>query len=202
MDLRRWAVEDARALVAAFRDPRIRASTALALDDADAAREWTRTVARQWEQGVRYAFAVLAEGEVVGHVVLKGPRPHEAEAEDEAAEDEGRGEGDARDGAGPGADGGFGAEVGYWTVGAARGRGIAPRAVRAVTEWAFGLWAPSGLDRIDLLHQVDNPASCRVAGKTGFAHVDMLPPAPPEFPLAGHVHRLSRPGATGTPPAP
>jgi len=57
------------------------------------------------------------------------------------------------------------ADVAYWTVPAARGRGVAPRAVKAMAPWAFG----AGFHRLDLEHAVANTASCRVAEKTGFA---------------------------------
>jgi RimJ/RimL family protein N-acetyltransferase len=57
------------------------------------------------------------------------------------------------------------AEVGYWTAPSARGRGIAAAAVIAVCAWAF---PALGLERIELLHAVDNPASGRVAAKAGF----------------------------------
>ena len=56
------------------------------------------------------------------------------------------------------------AEVTYWTVPSARGTGVAPAAVEAVAAWAFGL----GLQRLELQHSTLNPASCRVAEKTGF----------------------------------
>ncbi|WP_433343475.1 GNAT family N-acetyltransferase [Streptomyces sp. CA-253872] len=77
------------------------------------------------------------------------------------------------------------AEVGYWTTRAARGRAVAPRAVEAVTGWAF---ATRGLTRLHLLHQEDNTASCRVAEKSGYAFSRVLPPFPPAFPRDGHLH--------------
>lgn len=77
------------------------------------------------------------------------------------------------------------AEVGYWTAAGARGRGIAPRALEALTGWAFG--ALPGVTRLELLHQVDNTASCRVAEKTGYVYRRTLPAHPP-FPLDGHEH--------------
>ncbi|MFD6333730.1 GNAT family N-acetyltransferase [Streptomyces niveus] len=76
-------------------------------------------------------------------------------------------------------------EVGYWTAAGARGRGIAPRALEALTGWAFG--ALPGVTRLELLHQVDNTASCRVAEKTGYVYRRTLPARPP-FPLDGHEH--------------
>ncbi len=48
----------------------------------------------------------------------------------------------------------------------ARGTGTAPRAVEAVAAWAFAL----GLHRLTLQHSVHNQASCRAAGKLGFAY--------------------------------
>ncbi|MGY1704332.1 GNAT family N-acetyltransferase [Geodermatophilus sp. SYSU D00697] len=58
------------------------------------------------------------------------------------------------------------AEVGYWTVPAARGRGVAPVAVDAVCRWSF---PALGIDRVELCHAVENAASARVAEKAGFS---------------------------------
>ncbi len=58
------------------------------------------------------------------------------------------------------------AEIGYGVLPQERGRGLATEGVRAVTEWAF---ATLPLQRIRLLHAVENPASCRVAQRAGFA---------------------------------
>ncbi|MFB7471460.1 GNAT family N-acetyltransferase [Kitasatospora sp. NPDC056184] len=57
------------------------------------------------------------------------------------------------------------AMVGYWLLPAARGRGVATRATRAITRWGF---ESAGARRIELAHAVDNPASCRVAERCGF----------------------------------
>lgn len=62
------------------------------------------------------------------------------------------------------------AVVGYWVTPAARGRGVATRALGAAAAWAF---APRddgglGLHRITLDHVLLNLASCRVAVKAGF----------------------------------
>jgi RimJ/RimL family protein N-acetyltransferase len=57
------------------------------------------------------------------------------------------------------------AEVGYWTVPAARGRGVAPVAVDAACRWAF---TRLDIDRVELCHAVENAASARVAEKAGF----------------------------------
>ena len=58
------------------------------------------------------------------------------------------------------------AEVTYWVVPAARGTGVAPAAVEAVARWAFD---EAGFHRLELQHSTRNPASCRVAEKSGFA---------------------------------
>jgi RimJ/RimL family protein N-acetyltransferase len=57
------------------------------------------------------------------------------------------------------------AEIGYWTVPGARGRRVTARAVVAVCGWAFPALE---LDRIELLHAVENVASGRVAAAAGF----------------------------------
>ena len=57
------------------------------------------------------------------------------------------------------------AGVGYWTAPAARGRGVASRAVRAATRWAIEV---AGFHRLELEHSTQNPASCRVALNADF----------------------------------
>ncbi|MFF2043093.1 GNAT family N-acetyltransferase [Kitasatospora sp. NPDC058170] len=158
--LRPFRDEDAPALVEVYRDPVLRHFTqAPVTDEADAAR-WLDVQRRGWADGDRCSFAVLEEesGTLVANVVLKR-----------------------------GAAGGPRAEVGYWTAAAARGRGVAPRALEALTRWAFEAFAADGLVRLDLLHQVDNRASCQVAEKTGYRFETVLPARPP-FPLDGHLH--------------
>jgi [ribosomal protein S5]-alanine N-acetyltransferase len=58
------------------------------------------------------------------------------------------------------------ADVAYWTVPAARGEGVCPRAVDAMASWALG---GSRLSPARPRTCHGNRGSCRVAGKTGFA---------------------------------
>jgi RimJ/RimL family protein N-acetyltransferase len=58
------------------------------------------------------------------------------------------------------------AEVGFWLTPQARRRGVAGRAVRLLTSWAF---AGLGLDRVELTTTPDNTATRGLAAKLGFA---------------------------------
>ncbi|MBQ1046714.1 MULTISPECIES: GNAT family N-acetyltransferase [unclassified Micromonospora] len=156
--LRPWCDGDADALIEAYRDPVLRAWTRYPVTGPAEARAFLRRSRQGWSAGRRFTFAVLEGEQPVACVVLKDVRP-----------------------------GGAAAEVGYWTAAPARGRGVAPRAVEAVTGWAHARFAAAGLTRLELLHQVDNPASCRVADKCGYAFAEVLPACPP-YPRDGHRH--------------
>ena len=65
---------------------------------------------------------------------------------------------------------------------------MAPRALLALTDWAFTTFAGDGPARLELLHQADNTASCRVAQKCGYAFAELLPATPPSYPREGHLH--------------
>lgn len=56
-------------------------------------------------------------------------------------------------------------ELGYMVAPEARGRGVATKALRLATEWAF---SELGAERIELMISVDNPASKVVAGRCGY----------------------------------
>ncbi|MFH8370533.1 GNAT family N-acetyltransferase [Streptomyces sp. NPDC018031] len=160
--LRPWHADDVDPLIGAYRDATLRHWTGLAVESTADAEEWLELQRRGWESGERLGFAVYEdrsgdEGELAGNVVLKRTGSPAS------------------------------AEVGYWTAAHARGRGVAPRALEALTHWAFDAFAVEGLKRLDLLHQIDNLASCRVAEKTGYLFHQVLPAQPP-FPRDGHLH--------------
>ncbi|WP_328900412.1 GNAT family N-acetyltransferase [Streptomyces sp. NBC_00441] len=159
--LRPWRPGDLGVLLDAYRDPAVQAGSRAPVADEEAAAHWLRAQEEGRASGLRHSFAVvdteLGAGPV-GHVALSFPEP-----------------------------GAPSAEVGYWTAAPARGRGIAPRALKALSGWASEVFAGTGLVRLELLHQVDNAASCRVAEKAGYALSEVLPPAPP-WPREGHLH--------------
>src|SRR4051794_885950 len=61
-------------------------------------------------------------------------------------------------------------EIGYWVAAWARGGGVATRATRLLTEWAFEL----GVERVQIRALVDNVASQRVAEAAGFEREGVL----------------------------
>jgi RimJ/RimL family protein N-acetyltransferase len=91
---------------------------------------------QDWDSGDHCSWAVQQEGELLGSVSL-----HSIDRVQ------------------------LNGEIGYWTVPAARGRGVAGRVTDAVCRWAF---PTLGLDRLELFHAVENVASGRVAAKAGF----------------------------------
>jgi RimJ/RimL family protein N-acetyltransferase len=135
--LRPWREDDLDAVHAAMQDPALRRWN----DPGSGARDDVAALLgrrRDWSGGDHASFAVVGAhtGDLLGSVSL-----HAID----------RAQGDA--------------EVGYWTVAAARGRGVAVAAVITVCAWGF---ASLPVDRIGLFHAVENPASGRVAAKAGF----------------------------------
>jgi RimJ/RimL family protein N-acetyltransferase len=61
--------------------------------------------------------------------------------------------------------------VGYWLLPEGRGKGLATRAVRLVSSWAF---SELGLARVGLLTEPSNLASQRVAERSGFRREGVL----------------------------
>src|SRR5262245_51242970 len=63
------------------------------------------------------------------------------------------------------------AEIGYWVVAEARGRGIGSRAPRLLATWAL---TELGLERVELLANPRNEASLRLAERAGFTREGVL----------------------------
>jgi len=137
--LRPWSLGDAKAVMDAFQDEAIQRWHVRRADSLSEAREWIAGWLGDWarETGAHWAVVEAETDVLLGRVALK----HLQFADGTA-------------------------EVAYWTVPAARGKGVAPRAVNAMASWAFDV---AGFHRLDLEHAVGNAASCRVADKTGFA---------------------------------
>ncbi|MCF3121317.1 GNAT family N-acetyltransferase [Streptomyces arenae] len=136
--VRPWRDADAPAVHAAFQDPLLQRWHARVADSESEALGWIEDWRKAWtdERDAYWAIADAATDELVGRVALRCIVLGDGQA-----------------------------EVAYWTVPSARGRGVAPRAVVALTDWAF---EEVGLHRIELTHSTANEASCRVALKTGF----------------------------------
>ncbi|MDT0380620.1 GNAT family N-acetyltransferase [Streptomyces sp. DSM 42041] len=139
LTLRPWQTTDAPAVVAAFRDPAIQQWHRRRADSEDEARDWIARWRATWqaETDAHWAVVDTATDALVGRAALRCLALSEGQA-----------------------------DAGYWTLPAARGRGVAASAVAAMAAWAF---EDVGFHRLELQHSVANPASCRVAAKTGFA---------------------------------
>jgi RimJ/RimL family protein N-acetyltransferase len=117
--LRPWTEQDVPAMVAAYRDPVMRHWLRHPVTNPEEARRVIRARSADRRAGTGFSFAVLeahadgAAGDLVGSVSIRG-------LASEAA----------------------GGEVSYWITAPSRGRGIAPRALSAVCEWAFRLPRP------------------------------------------------------------
>ncbi len=143
--LRPWRDTDVDALVAACQDPEIGRWTAVP-------RPYRVTDARAYllyrydaiHAGTAAPFAIVAE---VGGRLLGSIALNQVDARQERA------------------------EVGYWLAAGARGEGHATRAVRMICAWGFRTLA---LGRIALLAATGNPASQRVAERSGFTREAVL----------------------------
>ena len=137
--LRPWRPEDVDAVWAALQDPDNRLWNGGGVRSREDA---AALVARRmdWSSGDHACWAVVdaATGAVCGSVSLHSIDRAQADA-----------------------------EIGYWTVPAARGQGVATFAVDAACRWGFGALP---VERIELCHAVENPASGRVAEKAGFTY--------------------------------
>jgi len=160
-----WAAPDERPFTAARRGGAERTGP---MGERDATR-WLTSHNRGWHDGDRLCFAIVETDEtgsrvLAGNVGLKNRDGTGRIGEHETA------------------------EIGYWTAVAARGRGVAPAAVSAVTDWVFDAFVGTRLRQIMLVHNDDNPASCRVAEKAGYPFLEFSPANPPHWFEDGHIH--------------
>jgi RimJ/RimL family protein N-acetyltransferase len=135
--LRPWADDDAATFLAAYDDPAIRQWHPRRPADLDTTRAWFARYRRDWLDETGGHWAVTRDGgEPIGRIAMRGF--------------------DFADGL---------AGCAYWVLPHARGAGVAPRALTALSEWGLG---PAGFHRLHLDHSTRNNASCRVATRAGF----------------------------------
>ncbi|MFB8417286.1 GNAT family N-acetyltransferase [Streptomyces albidoflavus] len=143
--LRYWEPSDAPAVLGAFATPEMARQSGRPVTTLAEAATWITDRRAAREAGREYSFAVLAPG-----------------TGDHA--DEGRLLGNVTLGAvDPVHQTGW---ISYWTLASARGRGVATTALRALADWSLTELA---LFRLELGHRTNNPASCAVAHRAGFA---------------------------------
>jgi len=137
--LRPWSLGDAQAVMDAYQDEAIQRWHVQRADSLAEAREWIAGWQGGWaaETGAHWAVTDAGSGILFGRAALKHLKFSDGTA-----------------------------DVAYWTVPAARGKGVCPRAVDAMAAWAFEV---AGFHRLDLEHATGNTASCRVAEKADFA---------------------------------
>jgi RimJ/RimL family protein N-acetyltransferase len=135
--LRPWEATDAAVFVGAYRDSEIQRWHTRQPMSEDQVREWFDQYRRDWarERGAHWAVTG-SRGEVLGRIAMRGL--------------------DLDDGV---------AACAYWVLPAARGKGVASRALSALSVWALD---ETGFHRLELDHSTRNTASCRVAVKSGF----------------------------------
>jgi RimJ/RimL family protein N-acetyltransferase len=133
--LRRWTAEDVPDLVTAYADPDIQRWHCRSLDDVEAV-----ALIEQWNEAwideTAASWAVTDGARVLGRVGFR--------------------EVDLSAGV---------AEVAYWVLPAARGRGVARDALATLTRWAL---TDLCLQRLELSHSTENAASCRVADAVAY----------------------------------
>jgi RimJ/RimL family protein N-acetyltransferase len=143
--LRAWRESDLKAIVEACQDPEIPRFTRVPSPYGETeGREFLEAQARQRAAGEAVSLAVVSArtGALLGGIgVMRVDRVRGS------------------------------AEVGYWVARAARRRGVATRAVRLVSRWAF---SALGLARLELLAEPENHASQGVARRSGYAREGLL----------------------------
>lgn len=142
--LRPWTRADAQVMADIVAEPTIPRWTFLPYEmSAAQAADWIENRDAQRDSGSGLALAIEARrsGEVLGCVGLAG-----LQAE-------------------------LGPEAYYWLGAAARGRGVAARALGRLCRWAFDV---AGVARVRLFTEPDNVPSHRVAERVGFVREGRL----------------------------
>lgn len=136
--LRPWRVDDAGMAMAAFEVPDIQRWHVRRLETIAEARAWIEAMHSGWrtETSATWAIDSPGGGAPVGRMALTRLD----------------------------LVGGW-AEVAYWLLPGARGRGLVTSSLDALARWAID---DLGLHRLELEHSVANPASCGVAERAGF----------------------------------
>ncbi|MFC0600434.1 GNAT family N-acetyltransferase [Streptomyces palmae] len=141
--LRPWGERDLPAIRRGLADPEFRRwnTRNMPSPDEEGAREFLESRTDGWQRGEMASFAITdaATGTVLGHVG--------AGLLDFDTHRSGR--------------------VGYWVLPEARGRGVASRALDAMSRWAF---KDLDLYRLELGHAIGNDASCAVAERCHYRH--------------------------------
>jgi RimJ/RimL family protein N-acetyltransferase len=133
--LRPWEPADAPVFHDAYRDPVIQRWHTRRPRSEDDVRDWFDRYRQDWAQELAAHWAVTrGGGEVLGRIALGGYQLDDGVA-----------------------------GVAYWVLPAARGAGVAPRALDALSRWALDTF-----HRLRLEHSTRNTASCRVAMKSGY----------------------------------
>lgn len=134
--LRRFVPADAPTLISAGADPDILAFTSLdQLTTVDEVERWVAHRDAEEAVGTGLTLAIDQDGVAVGAVLLLHRDLADATA-----------------------------ELGYWLLPSARGRGLASGALRALRDWC----CDAGYHRISLVANLDNLATHRVARRCGF----------------------------------
>ncbi|MGH3544600.1 MAG: GNAT family N-acetyltransferase [Mycobacteriales bacterium] len=139
--VRPWGSSDVDGVVSAYRDPDIQRWHVRTMTDAEAL-DWVQCWSHRWSAETGAGWAIVDAGVLVGRVSFRLLNLGD----------------------------GYG-EASYWVIPAARGRGVAARALAAVTDWMFEL---VGFHRMHLHHSTRNSASCRVAEKAGYSYEGTL----------------------------
>ncbi|MFI1783301.1 GNAT family N-acetyltransferase [Streptomyces rubiginosohelvolus] len=135
--LRPWERADARAFLSAYEDEGTRRWHTHRPSTVARVEEWFERYRQDWEREKGCHWAVARDsGEVLGRMALRGV--------------------DFEDGV---------ANAAYWVLPAARGAGVASRALAAVSAWALD---DIGFHRLELDHSTRNDASCKVATRAGY----------------------------------